>query len=183
MLTGRAARPSTISPESESSRLAELFQRAATGDTRAFATVYALLAPRVWAMAEAVTCDHDRAEAAAVQAFEGMWYAAPSCPSEPEAATAWAMNIAVRQSVGAAGDPRRPALGPPATPDRRGQHVRQVLLALPEPQRDAVLLSCYGQLSLGALAFALELPKQDAAALLPEALIHVAGSGLVSKVP
>ncbi|MEY9931518.1 DNA-directed RNA polymerase specialized sigma24 family protein [Catenulispora sp. GP43] len=59
--------------------------------------------------------------------------------------------------------------------------MSQALLALPEPQRDAILLSYYGRLSLGALAFALELPKQDAAALLSEALIRVAGSGLVRQ--
>ncbi|MEZ0109910.1 RNA polymerase sigma-70 factor (ECF subfamily) [Catenulispora sp. EB89] len=178
LLTSRAAPPATTSRGKEEGRLAELLQKVAAGDTKAFATVYGVLAPRIWAMAAAVTCDRDRAEAAAVQAFEAVWRAAPRCPSDPEAATAWAMRIAVDRTIRAATDPRPPTLKPPplkppVASERQSERLHPTLLALPERQRDAILLSCYGRLPLRTLACALEVPKQDAAALLCDALIGV----------
>ncbi|MBS2548689.1 hypothetical protein KGQ19_17610 [Catenulispora sp. NL8] len=188
LLTSRAAPRATPSPEKEECRLVEVLQQVAAGDSNAFAAVYAILAPRVWAMAEAVTCGHELAEAAAVQAFEGVWRAAPSCPSDPEAATAWAMRIAVRRTVRATTavrattGPQPPAVKPLAASERQCRHVHQTLLALPERQRDAILLGCYARLPLRTLARTLELSKQDAAALLDEALIRVGKVLRISRV-
>jgi len=160
--------------ERDDSRFAELLRRACGGDADAFASVTDILAPRMWAIARAVTCNPELAEAVAVNAFESVWRGAPGCPQDPAVAMAWAMGVAVRRSVKAvttgAGQPR---MSWHARAPHGDDGVRMALFALPAVQRDAILLSRYGRLSLGDVAWALEVPRHEAAALLRDALLRL----------
>lgn len=144
-------------------RLAGLLA-AAAGSDDAFAAVYDALAPRVWAMTQAVAGHGDDAPAAVGQAFEDLWHAAPACPHEAEAAVAWALRVAMPHGT------RPPDHG--ARKEHPDESVRRALLALTDAERASLLLTCYGRLTIAQSAYALDLSRTDPATLLGAALRH-----------
>jgi DNA-directed RNA polymerase specialized sigma24 family protein len=175
-----SGRPSRLPYEPDHVQTAELLSRVSIGDTDAFAVACEALSPAVWALVQAVVRDRDLAQATAWQAFEEMRHTVSNCPPDSGAATAWAMGIVLRRAARTAAEsaerqepPEDP--GVPVSGSRTGQseHIRRALLALPDRQRDTVLLTCYGRLTIGQVAHVLDAPPQETAVLLRDGLARL----------
>jgi RNA polymerase sigma-70 factor, ECF subfamily len=170
-------------PIAEDHQIGDVMARVAAGDGEAFEELYDSLAPRVWAIAHTTTGRRDLAEAAAILVFQDLWRRAASCPADPDAAIGWALAIAVHRCTeqsaprrhrrnAATRRCRRPAArtGDGSRPGGRTTTPSPVLS--PE-QREAILLSCYGGLTLKQTAAAMEVDQPSAAALLCDGLRRV----------
>ena len=161
-------------PQPDRRRIGELLAGTAAGDTDAFAALYDTLIPHVWPLISAVTGDHQQAQAATQLAFENMWKSAPSCPRDPDAATAWAMAIAMR-SASPGGEDDLPDPRPHADPraQSRRHRVLRVLFMLSAQQRASILLAHCGRLTVDQVAQALDISRGAAATLLRDGLLDL----------
>ena len=154
-------------------RIRELLSRTAAGEDGALTTLYDTLAPRVWAIARSATDSYEQAETVTVQTFQDLRRCAADCPADPDAAIVWALGIAVRHSTH---EYRPDGRSSASNGDRRGdQVVGPALSALPQRQREAVLLACCGQLTVRQVASVLQTDQQATAELLRAGLVGVRG--------
>jgi RNA polymerase sigma-70 factor (ECF subfamily) len=139
----------------------ELLRRTARGDERAFASLYDVLAPRVYGLAKRVVRDAAQAEEVAQEALVEVWRTASRFDSARGSATSWVLTITHRRAVdrvrsaqAGADRERRVAAASVDTPyddvveevtaSLEHQQVRRCLTGLTGLQREAITLAYYG---------------------------------------
>ena len=139
--------------ESVDGALLRLVRDAAKGDSEAFAALYRRYVPAVSHYAGAILRDPARTEDAVAQTFVELWQQLPKL-REPQRFEAWMMRIAHNRAIDQTR--RRPtelideAAGVAAPAHLQPEHatitndvlasVRNALLALPDDQREAIVL-------------------------------------------
>ena len=147
-------------------------RRAALGDQRAFATLYDLLAARVFGLILRVLVDRAQSEEVLQEVFLEAWQTAQSFDADRGRARTWLLTIAHRRAVDrvrASQASRRRDLtaGAREVSDAVPGVDEEVALlvdggraldALPEPQRRAIILAYFGGYSHSEIAVLLETP-------------------------
>ena len=133
-----------------------LLPRVASGDAKAFAGVYDLVAGPVYGLASRITGDQSQAEQVAAQVLLEVWRSAARFDPAEGSGLAWIMTMARRRAMrraashAAAGDGYPAGLRPAGAAEVIEERGARSLLAhrglasLPGPQREAVLLACCG---------------------------------------
>lgn len=139
----------------------ELLPRIARGDEAAFATLYDLVAPRVFGLIRRVLRDPAQAEEVTQEVLVEVWRTAARFDTVKGSGTAWIFTIAhrravdrVRSSQASSDRERRVAVSTVDTPYDdvveaatarvEQQQVRRCLGGLTELQREAITLAYYG---------------------------------------
>jgi RNA polymerase sigma factor (sigma-70 family) len=137
----------------------ELLPRVAMGDPAAVRTLVARKLPRLLSLAGRMLGDGQEAEDVAQEAFLRIWKQAGRWRPGAARFDTWLHRVALnlcydrlrrRRELSVAEPPERPDEGP--APDRglmaadTGRRVEQALMALPERQREAIVLCHYQEL-------------------------------------
>mgnify|MGYP001381325223 CR=1 FL=1 len=138
----------------------ELLERVGRGDTAAVRALMARKLPRLLGLASRMLGDHAEAEDVAQEAFLRAWKQAPSWRPGQARFDTWLHRVALnlcydrlrrRREVAVETPPEQADEGP--APDRGlqardvGQRVAMAMRALPDRQREAVVLCHYQELS------------------------------------
>jgi RNA polymerase sigma-70 factor (ECF subfamily) len=175
-----------------------LLGRVARGDRDAFAAVYDQVAGSVYGLVHRMVGDPARAERVTGEVLTEVWRTAAEFSPADGSGISWIMTIARRRTVGHLRTARKPAgrrarrpdlarlvqdiseragLGRPGKPDA-GLPDEAVglpdeaagLAALPEPQRQALVLVCYGGYGQGQAAALLGVPDGTVAGWIRDGL-------------
>lgn len=154
---------------------AELMRRVTDDDAEAFALLYDRHATKAYRLARTV-CDRPSAAEEAVQeAFISIWRSRLTYEHRAEGFAAWAMTIVRHRAIditrrdstherrrgGDAASEVRAAdvdVAAEAVAGEEGRHLRRLLAALPDEQREVITLAFYGELSHSEIAAHLGLP-------------------------
>ena len=163
-----------------------LLRRVARGDHDAFAAVYRQVAAPVYGLVHLIVGDPARAEQVTGDVLTEVWRTAPAFSPADGTGLSWIMTIARRRAAGHVRPGRgRAARGPRldqlindiserAGLNRRGDPAAARLAALPEPQRQALVLACYGGYAQAEIAGLLAVPASTVAAWIRDGLPAVA---------
>jgi RNA polymerase sigma-70 factor (ECF subfamily) len=168
-----------------------LLGRVARGDRDAFAAVYDRVAGSVYGLVHRMVGDPARAERVTGEVLTEVWRTAAEFSPANGSGISWIMTIARRRTVGhlrtarksAGRRARRPdlarlvediseraGLGRPGNPDAGLPDEAAGLAALPEPQRQALVLVCYGGYGQGQAAALLGVPDGTVAGWIRDGL-------------
>jgi RNA polymerase sigma-70 factor, ECF subfamily len=168
-----------------------LLVRVARGDREAFAAVYDQVAGPVYGLAHRMVGDQARAEHVAGDVLTEVWRTAPKFSPADGSGISWIMAIARRHAVRHVRAASRPAgrrapapdlaqlvkdiseragLDRPPTPDAGLPGEAVGLAALPEPQRQALVLVCHGGYGQGQAAALLGVPDGTVAGWIRDGL-------------
>jgi len=168
-----------------------LLGRVARGDRDAFAAVYDQVAGPVYGLVHRMVSDPARAERVTAEVLTEVWRTAPKFSQSDGSGTSWIMTIARRRAVGHLRTARKPAgrrarrpdlarivediseragLNRPGNPDAGLPDEAAGLAALPESQRQALVLVCYGGYGQGQAAALLGVPAGTVAGWIREGL-------------
>ena len=168
-----------------------LLGRVARGDRDAFAAVYDQVAGSVYGLVHRMVGDPARAERVTGEVLTEVWRTAAEFSPANGSGISWIMTIARRRTVGhlrtarksAGRRARRPdlarlvediseraGLGRPGNPDAGLPDEAAGLAALPEPQRQALVLVCYGGYGQGQAAALLGVPDGTVAGWIRDGL-------------
>jgi RNA polymerase sigma-70 factor (ECF subfamily) len=160
----------------ESPDLTELLARVAAGDQHAFAMFYDRTSRIVFGIVLHVVRDRAQAEEVTQEVYVDAWKAAPRFDSASGSPSAWLNTIAHRRAVDRVRSSQRrtqrerrvsletsdEAVAPDASEivvaRDEGARVRTALRALPEPQREAVLLAYFEGQSHRDISESLQVP-------------------------
>ncbi|MFZ5719025.1 MAG: RNA polymerase sigma factor [Pseudomonadota bacterium] len=160
----------------------ELLSRVARGDPAAARALVARKLPRLLSLAGRMLGDAAEAEDVAQEAFERVWKQAPRWRPGAARFDTWLHRVALnlcydrlrrRRELPQADPPDRPDEGPP--PDRgleaqdTGRRVNAALQALPERQREAIVLCHYQELGNIEAAAVMEVSVEALESLLGRA--------------
>jgi RNA polymerase sigma-70 factor (ECF subfamily) len=159
-----------------------LLRQVARGDHDAFGDVYRQVAAPVYGLVHLIVEDPARAEQVTGDVLTEVWRTAPAFSPADGTGLSWIMSIARRRAAGHV----RPGRGRAARGPRLAQLINDIseraglnrpddpaaarLAALPEPQRQALVLACYGGYTQAQLADLLDVPASTVAAWLRDAL-------------
>ncbi|MHA3685048.1 ECF RNA polymerase sigma factor SigK [Leucobacter sp. HY1910] len=149
--------------------------RVATGDQRAFAALYDMLSARALGLIRRVLIDHAQSEEVLQEVFLEVWQQARSFDPDRGSARAWVLTFAHRRAVdrvrsahAAAGRDERAGLRELGTPGQPideqvellvdGAQATEALHALPEAQREPLVLAYFGGYSQSEIAVLLGVP-------------------------
>ena len=168
--------------------VADLMQRAARGDSQAFAGLYDELSPAVYGLARRVVSDPTRAEDVTQEVFLDVWRKATSFDAERGRARTWVMTIAHRRAVDAVrraeaqrrqdheGAPDEVSHDEPAdaliTAEEHGA-VRECLDTLTELQLESVRLAYFNGYTYGEVATLLDKPLPTIKTRMRDGLIRL----------
>jgi len=168
-----------------------LLGRVARGDRDAFAAVYDQVAGSVYGLVHRMVGDPARAERVTGEVLTEVWRTAAEFSPANGSGISWIMTIARRRTVGHLRTARKPAgrrarrpdlarlvediseragLGRPGNPDAGLPDEAAGLAALPEPQRQALVLVCYGGYGQGQAAALLGVPDGTVAGWIRDGL-------------
>lgn len=154
--------------------LAASFARVQQGDQEAFAVVYDQLAARIFGTIKRVLRDPAMSEEVTQEVFVEMWRQADRFDSERASVTTWAITMARRRAVDRVrreqsqrrrieelggqriDEPDEPAVA--VIDEMEAGAIRDALFALPDEQRDVLVLSFLEGLPHGEIAERLQLP-------------------------
>jgi RNA polymerase sigma-70 factor (ECF subfamily) len=163
----------------------------ARGDRDAFAAVYDQVAGSVYGLVHRMVGDPARAERVTGDVLTEVWRTAAEFSPANGSGISWIMTIARRRAVGHLRTARKPAgrrarrpdlarlvediseragLGRPGNPDAGLPDEAAGLAALPEPQRQALVLVCYGGYGQGQAAALLGVPDGTVAGWIRDGL-------------
>lgn len=164
-------------PEDEAAadHAAELLVRVAGGDQTAFARLYDMLAPRVFGLILRVLVDRAQSEEVLQEVFLDVWQSAGAFAPNKGQGRSWVLTIAhrravdrVRSSQSSTDRDVRVGLRDVHTPQEgvveqvelriEGRRVVRALGVLPDPQREAIVLSYFGGYSQSEIAALLGAP-------------------------
>lgn len=140
---------------------ADLLARIASGDQAAFAQLYDLLSPRVFALILRVLVNRAQSEEILQEVFLEVWQSAARFAPNKGQGRAWVLTIAHRRAVdrvrasqsSSDRDNRvglrdlgeaRDTVAETVESRMEGERVAAALAALPEPQQEALILAYYG---------------------------------------
>jgi RNA polymerase sigma-70 factor (ECF subfamily) len=165
-----------MQPRTDSPELATLLARVATGDQEAFATFYDRTSRIVFGIVLHVVRDRAQAEEVTQEVYVDAWKAATRFDAAAGSPTAWLNTIAHRRAVDRVRSAERrvqreqrvylESLEPPVDRDTsdivvandESSRVRSALEALPEAQREAVLLAYFDGQSHRDISESLQVP-------------------------
>jgi RNA polymerase sigma-70 factor, ECF subfamily len=168
-----------------------LLGRVARGDRDAFAAVYDQVAGPVYGLVHRMIGDPARAERVTAEVLTEVWRTAAKFSSANGSGISWIMTIARHRAVGHLRTARKPAgrrarrpdlarivediseragLDRPPMPDAGLPGEAVGLAALPEPQRRALVLVCYGGYGQRQAAALLGVPDGTVAAWIRDGL-------------
>lgn len=166
----------------------DLMQRAARGDSQAFAGLYDELSPAVYGLARRVVRDPTRAEDVTQEVFLDVWRKATSFDAARGRARTWVMTIAHRRAVDAVrrseaqkrqdhqGAPDEVSHDGPAdaliTAEEHGA-VRECLDTLTELQLESVRLAYFNGYTYGEVATLLDKPLPTIKTRMRDGLIRL----------
>ncbi|MEJ1088980.1 ECF RNA polymerase sigma factor SigK [Microbacterium sp. Mu-80] len=158
-------------PEDGSARdgVADLLLRVADGDQSAFAELYDMLSPRVFALILRVVVNRSQSEEVLQEVFLEIWQSAGRFAPNRGQGRSWVLTIAhrravdrVRSSQSSADrdvrvgirdlDAARDLVAEEVESRLEGQQVARALVALPEAQQEALVLAYYGGYSQSEIA-------------------------------
>jgi RNA polymerase sigma factor (sigma-70 family) len=176
-----------VVPLAEDVRLRE---RLIAGDDDALAEAYDRCATLVHSVALRVTNDHAAAEDLTQEVFVHLWQHPDSFRPERGGLRTWLCLLARRRAVdwtrrhsvraryhaaaAAEAVPQQPEVEALVSWQTEAKVVREAVLALPEPQRDAVLLAYYQGRSYRQVARDLDIPEGTAKSRIRVALATLA---------
>jgi RNA polymerase sigma-70 factor (ECF subfamily) len=150
-------------PEDGSARdsAADLLVRVAAGDQRAFAELYDLLSPRVFALILRVVVNRSQSEEVLQEVFLEIWQSAGRFAPNRGQGRSWVLTIAHRRAVDRVRasqsssdrdvrvgvrdlDAARDVVEEAVEAQIEGERVVAALSALPEAQQEALILAYYG---------------------------------------
>ena len=150
-------------PEDGSARdsAADLLVRVAAGDQRAFAELYDLLSPRVFALILRVVVNRSQSEEVLQEVFLEIWQSAGRFAPNRGQGRSWVLTIAHRRAVDRVRasqsssdrdvrvgvrdlDAARDVVEEAVEAQIEGERVVAALSALPEVQQEALILAYYG---------------------------------------
>lgn len=150
-------------PEDGSARdsAADLLVRVAAGDQRAFAELYDLLSPRVFALILRVVVNRSQSEEVLQEVFLEIWQSAGRFAPNRGQGRSWVLTIAHRRAVDRVRasqsssdrdvrvgvrdlDAARDVVEETVEAQIEGERVVAALSALPEAQQEALILAYYG---------------------------------------
>ena len=140
---------------------ADLLARIASGDQAAFAQLYDLLSPRVFALILRVLVNRAQSEEILQEVFLEVWQSAARFAPNKGQGRAWVLTIAHRRAVdrvrasqsSSDRDNRvglrdlgeaRDTVAETVESRMEGERIAAALAALPEPQQEALILAYYG---------------------------------------
>jgi RNA polymerase sigma-70 factor (ECF subfamily) len=153
----------------------ELVAHVAAGSVDAFAELYDRYCARAYGLALSVCRDHGRAQEAVQEGFLAIWKMRAAYDPAKGSVAAWLLTVVRYRSidlmrhsrVDATGWASDPHLSTWVTADdaceqaishETADHLRTLLGALPDAQREVILLAFYGGLSHTEIAARLDLP-------------------------
>ena len=152
----------------------EVFPRVQAGDQTAFATVYDLMADRVYGVVSRVLRDPAMSEEVAQEVFLEVWRTAGRFDAERGSVSAWILTMSRRRAVDRVrreqsqrdriadldAQPRAVADGPveQTISTMESVSIHEALRTLPDDQRQVIELSFLEGMSHGDIADLLELP-------------------------
>lgn len=158
-------------PEDGSGRdgVADLLQRVADGDETAFAELYDVLSPRVFALILRVVVNRAQSEEVLQEVFLEVWQSAGRFAPNRGQGRSWVLTIAHRRAVDRVRtsqssadrdvrvgirdlDAARDLVAEEVESRLAGQQVARALAALPEVQQEALVLAYYGGYSQSEIA-------------------------------
>jgi RNA polymerase sigma-70 factor, ECF subfamily len=183
-----AARPGRSGSEAPDADA--LLQRVARGDEGAFATLYDLVASRVYGLVMRVVRDPAQAEEVSQEALVDVWRRAANYQPERGSAITWVLTLAHRRavdrvrSVQAAGDRERKVAATSAraefdevtdevTSRLEHQQVRRCMGTLTELQKEAVTLAYYGGYTYRQVSDLLSIPLPTVKTRMRDGLIRL----------
>lgn len=168
-----------------SATLDDLLLRVARADAAAFADVCDQVGGAVYDLVRRIVADQAEAEQVAEEVLTEVWRSAPRFSPSAGSGLSWVTTIARRRAMSRAGtaagaaSAARPAPSAAAmvVAERAGPGLlaHRGLAALPEPQREAVLLACCGYSGRQA-ADLLGVPATTVAERLRDGLLGLGGS-------
>ena len=170
----QTACPVTESVPAPDSTLVDVFDRVRRGDQQAFAMLYDALAPKIFGIVKRVLRDPAMSEEVTQEVFVEIWQQADRFDAERASVTTWALTMARRRAVDRVRREQSQRNRVEALAGQRndsevepGQQVvdrldagavRDALSALPDDQRDVLVLSFIEGLAHGEIADRLDLP-------------------------
>ena len=174
-----------------------LLGRVARGDRDAFAAVYDQVAGPVYGLVHRMVGDPARSEHVAQDVLTEVWRTAPKFSPADGSGISWIMTMARRRAVDHLRTTRKPAgrrarrpdlaqlvtdiseragLDRPGNPEAGLPDEAAGLAALPEPQRQALVLVCYGGYGQGQAAALLGVAAGTVAGWIRDGLPMLAGA-------
>ena len=174
-----------------------LLGRVARGDRDAFAAVYDQVAGPVYGLVHRMVGDPARSEHVAQDVLTEVWRTAPKFSPAAGSGISWIMTMARRRAVDHLRTTRKPAgrrarrpdlaqlvtdiseragLDRPGNPEAGLPDEAAGLAALPEPQRQALVLVCYGGYGQGQAAALLGVAAGTVAGWIRDGLPLLAGA-------
>jgi RNA polymerase sigma-70 factor (ECF subfamily) len=174
-----------------------LLGRVARGDRDAFAAVYDQVAGPVYGLVHRMVGDPARSEHVAQDVLTEVWRTAPKFSPADGSGISWIMTMARRRAVDHLRTTRKPAgrrarrpdlaqlvtdiseragLDRPGNPEAGLPDEAAGLAALPEPQRQALVLVCYGGYGQGQAAALLGVAAGTVAGWIRDGLPLLAGA-------
>ena len=174
-----------------------LLGRVARGDRDAFAAVYDQVAGPVYGLVHRMVGDPARSEHVAQDVLTEVWRTAPKFSPADGSGISWIMTMARRRAAGYLRTTRKPAgrrarrpdlaqlvtdiseragLDRPGNPEAGLPDEAAGLAALPEPQRQALVLVCYGGYGQGQAAALLGVAAGTVAGWIRDGLPLLAGA-------
>jgi RNA polymerase sigma-70 factor, ECF subfamily len=167
-----------------------LMRRVARGDEGAFATLYDLVANRVYGLVVRVVRDPAQAEEVTQEAMVDVWRRAPSFDADRGLAITWVLTLAHRRAVDrvrsaqSAGERERKVAAREATSGfdevteqvtvrLEQQQVRRCLSALTDLQKEAVTLAYYGGYTYRQVADLLSVPLPTVKTRMRDGLVRL----------
>ena len=170
----RAAPPhSSAEAPPEARHLAELLNRAGTGDRRAFADFYDATVSRAFGLALTVTRNRSDAEDVVQEVYREIWRRSASFGGQHGSALSWVLTPVHQKAVARA---RSSDLGRSASPGDPLKHSGNAGVALsqvPAPERKALELAYFGGYTHGYIDEMGRLPRNTSKARIREGLIEL----------
>ena len=168
----------------------DLLERTASGDKRAFAELYDLLAPRVLGLVRRILIDHAQSEEVTQEIFLEIWQTATRFDPNKGGATTWILTMAHRRAVDRVRasqssrdrdtkvgirdyDPGYDHVAESTEIRIEHERVAKALDRLTELQRQAINLAYYGGYSHSEVASMLDVPIGTVKTRLRDGMIRL----------